>query len=375
MTKCHPAKQKKIKMLILCQNQFGYHVDSFSYCKYLGSNYEITYLCWDYSRKKVSLDNINVRYVSRNGTKLIRNLDYIKQSIRCIEDVKPDICIIKYFRGCSVLRLKYRKDPVFVFDVRTGSVQPKFVSRFIYNTILRFEALFFDNLTVISAGLRKQLRLDQKAHILPLGSECISSHIKQFHRLDLLYVGTLSYRHLEQTIEGFGDFLTKYKGDQVGCSYTIIGDGHHGELARLRELVVRLGLNKKVQLLGRIPFSELEPFFTEHNVGISYVPMKKWFDCQPVTKTFDYFLSGIPVIGTATSENEKVIDRTNGVLISDNRRGFFLGLEEFYLRRLSFDSRMIRESSSKYQWEYIVREFDNYLQKLVGEKDEMTELN
>jgi nucleoside-diphosphate-sugar epimerase len=67
-------------------------------------------------------------------------------------------------------------------------------------------------------------------------------------------------------------------------------------------------------------------YFDIHNIGVSYIPMLKCFDNQPPTKTFEYLLSGMPVIATATNANKDIINDVNGVLINDNSEEVYNGL-------------------------------------------------
>jgi hypothetical protein len=99
----------------------------------------------------------------------------------------------------------------------------------------------------------------------------------------------------------------------------------------------------------------LSIFFDQCNIGVSYVPIIDYYDCQPLTKTFKYLLSGMRVIATNTSENENVIGPTNGVLIGDAPEAFCVVLKVIYEKRNLFDSAEIRRRASGYTWEGIVR--------------------
>jgi glycosyltransferase involved in cell wall biosynthesis len=169
---------------------------------------------------------------------------------------------------------------------------------------------------------------------------------------------------LYKTIEGFYKFYNTYK-DEFFISYTFVGDGTHDEIGLLKDSVEKLELNNVVNMVGRVPFDELGSYFKNHNIGVSFVPMTDYFDAQPVTKTFDYLLSGLPVIATATFENKRIINNTNGVLIKDSPEGFFDGLEDILEMRKQYSSEKIRSSVSSYQWDRIVNELGGYLERLI----------
>ena len=352
-------KPNRLHILILCQNQFGYHIDTYFYCKYLREKHNISYLCWDYRYPKQRLEGILCEYVSRNGNIFIRNLRYLRSAISCLRSKKYDICFIKYFRGCALLHLLFRKQ-VFVFDIRSGSISEHKAYRLMYDFCMKLESLLFQHVTIISSSLARRLRLQNKSHILPLGSITISTKIKTFRSLDLLYVGTLRNRRIDKTIKGLAQFLGTVR-NPIKLSYTIIGSGYDDEVTTLRKIVHSEGLSGVVNIIGQVPFEKLKPYFDSHNIGVSFVPMTPYFDIQPVTKTFDYLLSGMPVIATATSENKLVINDSNGILIDDSPDGFCEGLRRMYKKLNRFDSTDIMKAAQKFHWKKIVADFEQYL--------------
>jgi hypothetical protein len=302
----------KKKILIFCQSQWGYHIDTYKYATYLKNNYDITYLCWDYENKTIENIGVNVKYISRNGSILERNLRYIYLSIKEINNFSPDICFVKYFRGCSILKIINWKK-VFIFDIRTGSVKNNKIKRFFYDFIMFFESKLFTNITIISESLANKINI-KSYYVLPLGSDTISKTTKKFDTLKLIYVGTLNGRDIIKTIKGFSLYLKKYN-HKINATYTVVGDGK--DIKKLREYVRNNNLVENINIIGSVPFNELEPIMDSHNIGISFVPCTDYFDCQPVTKTFDYLLSGMPVIATNTFENKKIINSLNGICITD----------------------------------------------------------
>ena len=340
-------------LLILNRVQFGYHSGTFYYCKYLPDEYDVTYVCWDYGRPRLELPGITVIYVARDGSKALRYKRFIASAItHARRDF--DYFFFQYFPGCSLLRL-VRPAREMIFDVRTGSVELSLFRRLIADLILRLEASLFPNVTVISRGLSKKLWFSEsRTHVLPLGSEVISANNKHFHELRLLYVGTLQGRRLHETVLGLHQFM-KASGDGIACSYTIIGAGWGNEENDLRTLVHTLGLDPVVKVIGRIPHDQLSGYFNKANIGISYIPMTSYYNFQPPTKTFEYLLSGMAVIATATFENRSIVNEENGILIGDSAAEFAAGLSALASRLSTFDSRRIRESSQSHLWANIIR--------------------
>lgn len=348
-----------LDILILCQTQLGYHLDTYFYCKYLSKTHTVHYVCWDYCKEKQDIEGVNTLYVTRNGNILIRNLRYIITSINFLKSNKISICFIKYFRGCSILRVLFPKVK-FVFDIRTGSVSNKYIHRFFYDSMMKFESKFFQNITIVSDSLAKKLSLRRKAKILPLGSISFNKNTKSLKSLDLIYVGTLHNRQIEKSVEGFRKFLNA-RGTSDNCMYTIIGSGPKNEVEYLQSLVEEYDLSKSVKILGQIPFLDLHKYFHKANIGVSFIPMTPFFDVQPATKTYDYMLSGLVVIATKTYENTLVINESNGVLIDDSAEAFCKGLNQILARKDSYCTEKIRENAKIYHWDSVTKDLENYL--------------
>ena len=351
---------RRLNLLILYQKQFGYHIDTYFYSKYLRHRHNITYLCWDYLKPKQKMDDVRIIYVSRSGNIFTRNWKYFSAVISYLRHNKIDICFIVYFRGCSLLRLLFPKQK-FIFDIRSGYIKKNALAGIMYNFFLKIESSLFRNVTIISKSLAKKLRLKKYSLILPLGSISISKKNKIFNDLKLIYVGTLLNRKIERTILGTALFLRKNPTKKKSFIYTIIGDSDQDEAKLCRTLIEKLNLENYIKLPGRIPFDHLKPYFDTHNTGVSFIPMTPYFDCQPPTKTFDYLLSGMPVIATATAENKLIINKDNGILIDDTIEGFSNGLEEICHKQTQFNSQVIMNTSQIYDWRFIINDLEKFL--------------
>lgn len=352
----------KKKFLIINQLQFGYHSDTYYYCKYLRTSFEITYICWDYKKKPIMLKGINVIYISRRGNILSRNIRFIFQVIREVKNAY-DCHLIKYFRGCSFIKFVYPKKK-FLLDIRTGSVAIKKGNRLFYNSLMIAETKKFKCVSVISKSLGRKLGLPKKTYILPLGADVISSTNKAFDSMKLLYVGTLYNRNIEHTIEGFSKFYNKYN-KKIDINYTIVGNGSTIEENKLKTLVRNKKLGSYIKFAGQIPHTEIKNFFDVHNIGISYIPITSYFDVQPSTKNFEYLLSGIPVIATNTRENKAIINNNNGILINDSAEDFYQGLVHIYTNREKYNSHNIRLDSMPYKWNKIIDDLNLMLHSLM----------
>jgi glycosyltransferase involved in cell wall biosynthesis len=333
--------------------QFGYNNATYYYSKYLRSDFNIVYICWDHGLPRNEIDGVKVVYVNRRGNIMIRTLRFLQTTLSCSID-RQGIIFIKYFKGVSLALRLLKPHFLFVLDIRTGSVNENLLVRAFEDMRLKLETRFFRYVTVISRSLSEKMNISDRAHVLPLGADVISFKKKIFDNLHLLYVGTLYNRNLEITLHGFKLFYDAFRY-QIPISYTVIGDGPNKESQKLKALVSDYGLSDVVTVAGYMPHTDLALYFDTCNIGVSYVPLTDYYDCQPVTKTFEYLLSGMPVIATNTSENRAVINPRNGILIGETADDFYQGLKKIHENRMSFDSNNIRLSNTRYKWENIVK--------------------
>jgi Glycosyl transferases group 1 len=339
-------------LFILNPSQFGYHSDTYYYCKYLQNDFKITYLCWDYNHPKIDIENVNVVYISRTGKKIIRYWKFIQGAIKYIEKNKPDIVFIKYFRLSSLVKLLTSHKLQFVLDIRTAGVHSSYFKRLFYNSFIYLDQLFFNSITIISEGLIKKLALKKnKCTIIPLGAEIISNTEKNFTNLNLLYIGTLSNRKLEITVEGIAVFL---KQNEVEIYYDLVGSGDSYSLRKIKLAIEKYGLKKIVRLHGRIPHNELKDYLDNSSIGVSFIPLTDYYQHQPPTKTYEYLLSGLAVIATDTFENRRIITTKNGILINDDAMSFARSLKQLKENSNKFNSFEIRNTNLQLTWENII---------------------
>ena len=354
---------KRKKLLILNRTQFGYHIDSYQYCKYLRNSFDITYLGWDYGKPYLKLDGVKVYYVKRNMGKIKRYINFISECVRICR-APQEIVFIKYFPLCFIVKILAKRNN-YIVDIRTGFLAKNHIMLIIMNTFLSLEVKLFKNITIISSSLVNKLSLNKREpQVIPLGAEVNFKENKSFNELKLLYVGTFHLRNIEQTILGFAKFYRKYNS-KINMNYIIIGSGYNQEEKEYEALIKKEGLEKVITLVGSVYHEDLQTYFDSQNIGVSFIPMTSYFDCQPSTKTFEYLLSGMPVIATATYENALVVNDCNGVLISDNADSFCEGLEKMVSNSGTYNSEDIKLASERYTWKNIIRnDLKSYLLKV-----------
>ncbi len=352
------------KILFINRIQFGYHTNSYNYCRYLKDEFEVSYISFDTGKKRIEESGVDIVYVPYDGSFLTRGINFIKFCRDYIKSNEIDLIFILYFQLSSLLRVGFSHKK-FILDIRTGDVSPNPKKRAIVDAIMRFESHFFSHITVISESLRDKLGLNvEKSHILPLGANELSKIDKSFDSIHLLYVGTLTFRDIDKTVFALSKFIQKHKNEKIEITYDIFGSGTEEAEQLLLESIEKTELKDIVTFHGRKNHDEIQYYFDHCNVGVSYVPMVDYFDVQPPTKTFEYARAGLVNIATATYENKILITEDNGVICHDTIDSFCDALESVYANREKWDSRKIRKSLEDFSWENIV---NNNLKKYIKE--------
>lgn len=347
------------KLLIITRGQFGTLTDTYQYCKHLNNRYKISYICFDENVPKMTLPDIDIYYISYRGNRTLRGIRFILSIIKHAL-FHNGVIFIVYFSQCEwVRRILFWKK--IHLDIRTLSVWPNETDRKRENAAIAKACRYFNSISVISQEVGNKLYLPNKSrYILPLGADPISSiSYRKYQKINLLYVGALFNRNIIDTVIGVHKFSVAHPHAPI--SYNIVGDGT--ELDGLKQYVKENHLEHIIKMHGRVPYDELKPFFDKCNIGVAYVPTYDYYQHQPVTKTFEYIMSGLYCIATNTVENCKVISPSNGILIEDNSEAFIEALENISKRCNSIDSLVIRNTLIEYQWKNIV---ENSLQPIIN---------
>lgn len=341
----------KKKIFIINKAQFGYHIDTYYYCKFLSDKFEVIYICFDEGKKKMILPEVKIIYSNYMNNYFIRALSFFYMIFKNYYRIKPNIVFIKYFLSSSFI-LTFIKRSKVVLDIRTGSVSNSIIKRKRKDKILKFEASLFKNITVISQGLKKRLKLKDTAKIIPLGAIKISKKEKSYKKIKLLYVGTFENRKIEITIKAVANFIQKVSTE---ISYQIVGFGSKKDIELIRRTIKDNKLDSYVSYKGRVSIDLLKEYFDRNNVGIAYIPITDYYAHQPPTKIFEYSMSGLITIATKTKINETLITDENGILCFDNAESLFEALREVYFNLPNYNFCKIVESLEDYHWNNIVK--------------------
>lgn len=341
-------------IILASPNQYGYFTIYYNYAKYLSREFKVIYICFDHGEIKFKeSEKIKVVYVESGRNKIFRILKYYLAIVRIFKSNPSAKLILKYYFFSSLLNFFLpRKD--LILDIRTGYTSVFRFKTFFFNSIIRIEAFPFKRIITLSESLRKKLKLKiKKTIIIPLGAAQIVSRPKVFDKLVLLYLGTLTSRNIDQTVEGLSQFI-KNERKNMEIEYYIVGGGKPLEVKELNDTINNTDLQKTVHYEGQVYGEKLEWFFMNCNIGVSYIPMIRDYDCQPATKTIEYLMAGMPVIATETFENKKIISDYNGILIRDDPQSFAEGLSKIFSMKDDFNYEEITNSVKEYSFEHII---------------------
>lgn len=335
---------------LICENgQYGYS-DFYYYVKYLSRIHQVDYFCLDAGRERIPFDGDQI-FIYKRHRSAVGCLKQIIHTLRFIKQRNPDIVIVRYFRYCLFVGLLCKRPAIL--DIRTVDVSRQRLRRFANNVLLRFTASLYSNKLTIKQDIAVALKLRGNVAIVPLGAE--KRQIRTDSNIDslrLLYVGTLNNRRLHETVEGLSIFCAKHN-DMI-VRYTIVGDGKPEDIDQLNYQISRIPTNLLITFAGYIPTTELDPLYESHNIGVSYVPIIKAYMPQPVTKTYEYLMAGMVVIGTAVPFHYETLHQSNGVIINDTPESFAEGIERLYQNRAYYKLLEIQKASIIYSWQNVI---------------------
>ena len=356
-----------IKVLISITSQFGYHTDTYMYCKYLDkAKYEVHYVGFDGGYPRRELEDVQVHYISVKKNKLVRYWNYLTTINKLIRQEKFELLFLVDCQGSLMIRLCNlgRKT---IMDIRTGFLQNSNMKRKISNSFIWFTSLFFKNLSIISLSLQQKLHIPAtKTTIIPLGAETNDIAAKKFDDLRLFYIGDLSDRRIDETVTGLAEFIQKHD-KKIKITYDIVGFGGDDKINLLKKTIRDNNLENIVTFHGRKNHDEVRSLFEKCNIGVVYVPVTDWFNCQPSTKLYECLLAGMAVIATDTLENRLELNKNCGVLIEDSPQAFAEGLKQIVNNLNSYNSNTIRLQYEKSTWNNIVNnQLDTFFQKIIN---------
>jgi glycosyltransferase involved in cell wall biosynthesis len=318
------------------------------------SKIDLHYFCFDTGLPKMKVDEVTIKYVPLYPNRHRSYLLFLFELGRYLTKERFDLIFHIDGNFTLVIRLMNFFKPM-VLDIRTGDLSNNTIILWFRNNRISFSSYFYRRVSVITESLRDELQLNRnKTTIIPLGGELQPYGPKNFDTVRMLYVGSLGNRNIDHTITGLAQFILKHPG--IDISYDIVGFGKKPTENRIKDLIVYFKLENIVVFHGRKLHSELIPFFNRCNIGIVYIPQKRYYDFQSSTKFYEYLLAGMPVIATNTLENRLSLKEGCGTLCEDNPESFAEAIEKLSMNINRFDSEKIKSQYLDFHWKNIVRD-------------------
>lgn len=345
------SNMTKKRILIVDTAPLGTLVDTYKWAQYLSEQYKVTFLTFKSRDKEhVSIDGVKKIELPNYSNRFLKGIIFLLFSIIYIIFFKGKV-IVEYFDRCELLQIlcPWKK---MLLDVRTLSVLPNKQERQHANDRIKRAVKTYKNVSAISRGVANFFG-DKKVHILPLGSDVISTCKRDYtSSINILYVGTFTNRDINKTLLGVIQFHNEHK--DIPINYTIIGYGANNESFQLESIIQNNNASSYINLVGKVQHEHLMQYFDLCNVGFSFVPITEYYQYQPPTKTYEYSLSGLVTIATNTYSNSELIQSSNGILIQDTVEDIINALEKYWENRSCYSEHDIRKSLSNYQWSNIV---------------------
>ena len=260
----------------------------------------------------------------------------------------------------------------FVYQLVTSSVSKSPIRRWRDDSLKKFNLYFMKYIIVKTKWVADFYNLPKSKVFETVGAwgfnEILETNTVNIeNELKLVYVGTFNNRNIFETIEGIRIYLDR--NPSVNVRYILMGYGSEEETKRLLTTIEKMKLEEQVRFVGFGDEYKIKKYFSECNVGISYVPIVEYYNNVLVTKTYEYILSGLPVIATQTNENKKIVNDTNGVLINDTPEDFCKGLELLYKRKKGYNSQKIKSTLSDFTYKNKVKnEYVPIFMKILGKE-------
>ena len=240
-------------------------------------------------------------------------IDAVNQSEIVLTTTPPPLLPI----ALNKAKTRYVVDVRDIWEAYAEAYYPKIITNVIvrkyYNALQDAEKLI-----VTTKGMKRyyEERLNVEATIIPNGSDpqIIKCHedIEREDKIVFLADFNTPYQNLEPLLE-----VLKH----TNINLEIIGDGKY--LKKYLKYAERLGVLKKIRLIGRVPYDKLSKYLCRAKIGAVGRP----FEHNPEylltipTKVYDYMAAGLAILawGPPNSELEELVTKNGlGYFVSKN---------------------------------------------------------
>jgi len=371
-------KRKKIVFVKPIMTQPRYHFDkTLELSKYFDIEWIIGWKLNENDIYPESQDNHKINFLGEGKPrrKFKGAWDQFLFTFKAVSNLKkinPDLIVIHSDRMNIFYPILYDKNK-FVMMTFTPAVNPSKYKRAFWDLYERLSFVGYKRFLIGTEPMIQAFHLQKKkTYLVRWGMNPISIKPKQFDKIRMLYLGTLTGRDIHKTIYGLKEYLASNPEVEVE-RYDIIGTGRKEYINLIENAIKETGLSNIIHLHGYLNDIDIIPFFDEANIGVAYLPNTSYYNNVVCTKVIEYLLSGIPSIAVTTNANKKFINELNGELIEDNEHSFADGLYRMAQKFSSYSSEEIMKTVDKesipYQVKYnIVPTFNNIIDEIENNK-------
>ena len=267
--------------------------------------------------------------------------------------------------------LLFRRKKFFA-QLGAVSINGSKFKRKIQNSIVRFSLLFYKNIgdnphdTAGKLLIKTHKISENKIIPIKIGMPDYGFNEKDFNEMKLVYLGTLNGREIWKSVKGLAIFTHKYP--DIPISYDLIGQGSRREVEMIMSEIRSSRLEHIVRYHGSLSVEQVKEVFSQCNIGVSYAPIRDYLE-NSSTKTVEYFLAGMAVIGTNSYVMRKLVKKESGVLCEDNPENFSDALYLIQQNLKKYNSRVIRGIYEHYSIEYTIKnDYIIHLNKIIEDK-------
>jgi glycosyltransferase involved in cell wall biosynthesis len=183
--------------------------------------------------------------------------------------------------------------------------------------------------------------------------------------LSVVYTGTVSNeRGRDVMLEGLA--LARAEGAQVRL---VIVGAAADQLAYCRERGAALGVAQALEVVGRVPGSEIPAYLARADLGVCIWADKVWWRFNPPTKLFEYLVAGLPVLASRIRTHTAYIrDDFNGLVFDYDARAFADALLRAWRDRAQLPawSTAAADDGRRFLWSRIEPQFLAAVRRTMG---------
>ncbi|WP_373991140.1 glycosyltransferase family 4 protein [Duganella sp. BuS-21] len=350
--------------------------------KALAERYRVTLLLRNAFFEKEFADlPLSTRVFSTQGTSMLEQLRFMRDCARFCRSQPTDLVVLlgsqlaitAYgLKGLPTL-LYWNEHPTHFFFPDYRHPLKRLVSRL----LLRFNYAAANRVSKVmpigEAHLEDLLNhgVDaRRAELIYMGVEDRFGFLAQVNQavsLRLVYTGTvMRERGRDVMLEGLA--LARQRG--ANATLTIVGAAED-QLAYCRQRAAELGIAEAVQVVGRVPGSEIPRYLADADVGICIWEDRIWWRFNPPTKLFEYLVAGLPVLGSRIrTHSDYVTDGQNGWIFDYDAAAFAAVIASVEAQRTQLPavSQAAHASGKKYLWSALAPQFLGLVDRTLNEQ-------